>query len=54
MTLNLTVLRETAKAFEDSARQAKAIENHMQAIKSDVNREQFVKKKSPEVNYSQC
>ena len=37
-TLNLTVLRETAKAFEDSGRQAKAIENHMQAVKSDVNR----------------
>jgi hypothetical protein len=37
-TLNLTVLRETAKAFEDSARQAKAIVNHMQAVKSDVNR----------------
>jgi hypothetical protein len=36
-TLNLTVLRETAKAFEDSGRQAKAIENHMQAVKSDVN-----------------
>ena len=38
MTINLTVLRETAKAFEDSARQAKPIENHMQAVKSDVNR----------------
>ena len=43
-THNLTVLRETVKAFEDSARQAKAIENHMQAVKSDVNRVQFVKK----------
>jgi hypothetical protein len=37
-TINFTVLRETAKAFEDSARQAKPIENHMQAVKSDVNR----------------
>ena len=46
-TLNLTVLRETAKAFEDSARQAKAIDNRMQAVKSDVNRVHFVKKKSP-------
>ena len=46
-TLNLTVLRETAKAFKDFARQAKAIENHMQAVKSDVNRVQFVKKKFP-------
>lgn len=36
-TPNLTVLRETAKAFEDSARRAKAIENHIQAVKSDVN-----------------
>ena len=45
-TLNLTVLRETAKAFEDSARQTKAIGNHMQAVKSDVNRVQFVKKSS--------
>jgi hypothetical protein len=50
--LNLTVLRETVKAFEDSARQAKAIENHMQAVKSDVNRVQFVKKKSPGANSS--
>jgi hypothetical protein len=37
-TINLTVLRETVKAFEDSARQANPIENHMQAVKSDVNR----------------
>ena len=46
------MLCETAKAFEDSGRQAKAIENHMQAVKSDVNRAQFVKKKSPDTNSS--
>jgi hypothetical protein len=51
-TLNLTVLREITKTFEDSARQDKAIENHMQAMKSDVNRVQFVKKKSPGANSS--
>jgi len=46
------VLPDTAKVFEDSARQVKAIENHMQAVKSDVNRVQFVKKKSPGANSS--
>ena len=48
-TLTLAILRETAKAFEDSARQAKAIETHMQRVQgNDADRDhrvQFVKKK---------
>ena len=53
-TLNLTVLREIAKAFVDSGRQAKAIENHMQAVKSDVNRVVCEKEIPGSEFFSQC
>lgn len=51
--MTLDIVRETAKAYEDSARQAKAIENHVQSNDGDrYQRVQFVKKKTVSSNSS--
>ncbi|XP_048729723.2 uncharacterized protein K02A2.6-like [Ostrea edulis] len=43
--LNLTQLREVAKAMEDSERQAKSIETQGQSVKSDINKVNYSKDK---------